>query len=172
MGLLCPNCRTMCQGIPALKEHMAVCQGVPPPPSQPGSSAPHFQQGKQGIPSLKVWLFLKHGCGSASLWCGSGSRFSLNSGPDPGFPFNADPDPVFHFKLDPDPGFHFYADPDTNFHFNSDPDPSPHLWDGNLQPLVYWPSMAPYWAPQSSIVTCECPRPPNGSILSLKSVWI
>ena len=25
MGLLCPKCRTMCQGVQALKEHMQVC---------------------------------------------------------------------------------------------------------------------------------------------------
>jgi len=27
MGLLCPNCRSMCQGVQALKDHMLVCQG-------------------------------------------------------------------------------------------------------------------------------------------------
>ena len=28
MGLLCPNCRTMCKGVPALKEHLKVCKGA------------------------------------------------------------------------------------------------------------------------------------------------
>lgn len=46
MGLLCPNCRTMCQGVPALKEHMAVCQGAAPG-SQPGTSGGHFPPGQQ-----------------------------------------------------------------------------------------------------------------------------
>jgi len=35
MGLLCPNCRQMCQGVQALKEHMQVCKG-----SQRGQSQP------------------------------------------------------------------------------------------------------------------------------------
>jgi len=28
VGLLCPNCRTMCKGVPALQEHMKVCKGA------------------------------------------------------------------------------------------------------------------------------------------------
>jgi len=43
MGLLCPNCRQMCQGVQALKEHMQVCKGAqrgqsqPPPPGGMGA---------------------------------------------------------------------------------------------------------------------------------------
>ena len=48
IGMLCPNCRRMCHGVPALKEHMAVCTGAasgsgPVPPTQPG----HFPQGQE-----------------------------------------------------------------------------------------------------------------------------
>jgi len=35
MGLLCPNCRQMCQGVQALKEHMQVCKGNQRGQSQP-----------------------------------------------------------------------------------------------------------------------------------------
>ena len=28
VGLLCPNCRTMCKGVPALNEHLKVCKGA------------------------------------------------------------------------------------------------------------------------------------------------
>ena len=48
IGMLCPNCRRMCHGVPALKEHMAVCTGgaggpapVPPPPQG------HFPPGQE-----------------------------------------------------------------------------------------------------------------------------
>merc|ERR1719264_1514042 len=41
MGLLCPKCCTMCQGVQALKEHMQVCQGAPPRGSNQGASGSH-----------------------------------------------------------------------------------------------------------------------------------
>ncbi len=44
IGVVCPYCKTTFAGVPALKVHMANCLGVPPPPSHPGTSAPHFQQ--------------------------------------------------------------------------------------------------------------------------------
>lgn len=37
MGLLCPKCRQMCQGVQALKEHMQVCQGTPRGPGTQGN---------------------------------------------------------------------------------------------------------------------------------------
>ncbi len=79
--MVCPQCQTTFPGVPALKVHMAICLQVPPPPSHPGTSAPHFQQGKLGITGLKVRLFL--------------SRVA-----DP-HPFYADPGPAFHFKPQP-----------------------------------------------------------------------
>lgn len=43
MGLLCPNCRIMCHGVPALKEHMLVCTGAgPSQPTQPSQQQGHF----------------------------------------------------------------------------------------------------------------------------------
>ena len=41
MGLLCPNCRTMCQGVQALKEHMQICKGGTgnSAPPRPGPAA-------------------------------------------------------------------------------------------------------------------------------------
>ncbi len=41
----------------------------------------------------------------------------------------------------------FNADPDSAFHFYADPDPAPLLSDGNLRPLVYWPSRALFYSP-------------------------
>jgi len=38
MGLLCPNCRQMCQGVEALKEHMHLCKGSQRGQSQPPSA--------------------------------------------------------------------------------------------------------------------------------------
>ena len=41
VGLLCPNCRTMCKGVAALKEHLQVCTGQSnkTPPVQQSSSS-------------------------------------------------------------------------------------------------------------------------------------
>ncbi len=60
--------------------------------------------------------------------------------------FDADPDPAFYFKADPDPypALRFNADPDPALHFNADPDPALLQIDGNLRPLVYRPSRAPF----------------------------
>eukprot|EP00092_Neocalanus_flemingeri_P082038 GFUD01102601.1.p1 GENE.GFUD01102601.1~~GFUD01102601.1.p1 ORF type:complete len:647 (-),score=192.59 GFUD01102601.1:563-2503(-) len=44
MGLLCPNCRQMCQGVQALKEHMQVCKG-----GQRGQSQPPPAAGGMGV---------------------------------------------------------------------------------------------------------------------------
>ncbi len=70
------------------------------------------------------------------------------------------------FHADTDLGFHFNADPDADFHFNLHPDPSPHLRDGNLQPLVYGPSRAPVWAYRPPL-RVSTPTAPDGSTLSL-----
>ncbi len=43
-----------------------------------------------------------------------------------------------HFNADLDPAFHLNVDPD--------PDPAPHQSDGNLRPVVYVPSRAPFLA--------------------------
>ncbi len=72
---------------------------------------------------------------------GGGSRVSKVADPRH---LNANPDPAFHFNADPDPAFHFNADPDPSFHYNADPDPAPHQSDGNLRPLVFRPSRAPF----------------------------
>jgi hypothetical protein len=52
------------------------------------------------------------------------------------------------FYADPDPAFHFNADMDSYkaFQFDADPDhdPIPHLSDGNLRPLIYGPTSAPF----------------------------
>ncbi len=53
-------------------------------------------------------------------------------------------DPAIHINADPDPAFNFNADPDPAFHVNADSDPAPHQSDGNLRPLVYRPSTAPF----------------------------
>ncbi len=54
--------------------------------------------------------------------------------------FDADPDPA----PNPYPALRFNADPDPALHFNADPDPAPLQNDGNLRPLVYRPSRAPF----------------------------
>ncbi len=48
----------------------------------------------------------------------------------------ADPGPAIHFNADPDP------DPDSE----PDPDPAPVQRDGNMRPLDYRPSTAPFLA--------------------------
>ncbi len=68
--------------------------------------------------------------------------------PELAFHFNADtnPDPAVHFNADPEPAFPFNADtnPDPAFHFKVDLDPALLQSDGNLRPLVYRPSRAPF----------------------------
>lgn len=51
VGLLCPNCRTMCKGVPALNEHLKVCKGaagassaVRQPPSGAGPAARDIEE--------------------------------------------------------------------------------------------------------------------------------
>ncbi len=54
--------------------------------------------------------------------------------------FHADPNPAFYLNADPDPH------PALHFNANADPDrdPAPLQNDGNLQPLDYRPSGAPF----------------------------
>ncbi len=51
VGLLCPNCRTMCKGVTALQEHLKVCKGgagassaVRQPPSNAGPAARDIEE--------------------------------------------------------------------------------------------------------------------------------
>ncbi len=61
----------------------------------------------------------------------------MSSFPGSALPLKRVADP-HHFNADPDPAFHSSADPD--------PDPALHQSDGNLRPLVYRPSRAPFRA--------------------------
>jgi hypothetical protein len=80
--------------------------------------------------------------------------FHYNVDPDPDCHFNVDPDPDFHFNVDPDPDSYFNVDPDPDFHFNVDPDPdfyfsmhldpALHQVGGNLEPMVFRSSRAPF----------------------------
>ncbi len=49
------------------------------------------------------------------------------------------------------------ADPDPAFHFFEDPDPVLLQSDGNLRPLVYRPSRAPYLTLQAPLVSAHGP---------------
>jgi hypothetical protein len=80
-------------------------------------------------------------------------RHHFKADPDPDFHFKVDPDPEFHFNMDPDLPFHFNedpvpafhcVDPDPDSHFSANPDPALHQIDGNLRPLVFRPSRAPF----------------------------
>ena len=55
VGLLCPNCRHMCRGVPALQEHLKVCKGamgassaVGQPPSNAGPTARDIEEPREG----------------------------------------------------------------------------------------------------------------------------
>ena len=54
VGLLCPNCRHMCRGVPALQEHLKVCKGavgassaVGQPPSNAGPTARDIEEPRE-----------------------------------------------------------------------------------------------------------------------------
>jgi len=53
MGLLCPNCRSMCQGVQALKDHMLVCQGQGGSGRPQGGQQPNYpaNSGQPGPPA-------------------------------------------------------------------------------------------------------------------------
>ncbi len=108
------------------------------------------------FPASKVDVInvvMKQGCGSASLYCGSGSDpcfyFNENMDPDQSF---ANLRPLAYIRPSKVPILtlwapEFNADPDPAFYFNADPDPaSQNTADscgaGSTQPWSGWPECA------------------------------
>ncbi len=76
--------------------------------------------------------------------------------------------PSCHSDADTDPTFDLDADP--AFHpLDADLDPAPHQRNANLRPMVYRPSITPFWA--STPLLWASPAF-HGSILSLHISWI
>jgi hypothetical protein len=71
------------------------------------------------------------------------------------FTLNADPDPIL-------------------FHFDADLDPAPQQSDANLLRCYHWSTYhpQPHLDLYAFSVSVLCPRPPQGSILSLHSYFI